>query len=121
MHHDTTRRTLSATTLIGDDVHNHADEKLGTIEDIMLDLETGSIAYAVVDVSSWYEVADRLIAVPFGAMALDADEHRFLLDADRERLENAPGFDTANWPDFTDREWGASVHQHYRTTPYWQQ
>lgn len=43
-----TRNTLSATTLIGDDVINREGETVGSLKDIMLDLETGHVAYAVV-------------------------------------------------------------------------
>jgi hypothetical protein len=35
-------------------------------------------------------------------------------------LENAPGFDKDNWPDFADRTWGESIHSHYGVRPYWE-
>jgi len=38
---------LSATSLMGDDVKNRAGEDLGSIEELMLDVENGRIAYAV--------------------------------------------------------------------------
>lgn len=114
------RRTLSATTLIGDDVRNSDGDDLGEITDIMLDLETGTVAYAVLDMGGFMGMGGKLFAVPWSAMRLDADSHEFVLNVDKERLEDAPGFDEDNWPDFTDRTWGQSVHVFYGQTPYWQ-
>ncbi|MDP2989060.1 MAG: PRC-barrel domain containing protein, partial [Kiritimatiellota bacterium] len=34
--------------------------------------------------------------------------------------ESAPGFDKDDWPDFSDRAWGSSVHSHYGVRPYWE-
>jgi hypothetical protein len=37
-------------------------------------------------------------------MSQNAEEDRkcFILDVDKSRLENAPGFDKSNWPDMTE-------------------
>jgi len=37
----------------------------------------------------------------------------FIMDVDKERLENAPGFDKSNWPDMADTSWGHSVHRYW--------
>ncbi len=41
------------------------------------------------------------------------------MDADKELLEQAEGFDQDNWPNFADQRWGAGIHEHYRAQPYW--
>lgn len=114
------RKTLSATTIIGDDVRNTSGEDLGEVTDIMLDLETGNIAYAVVDMGGFLGIGGKLFAVPWSAMTLDTGEHEFVVDIDKTRLENAPGFDKDDWPDFSDRVWGKSVYDYYSQAPYWQ-
>jgi hypothetical protein len=38
------------------------------------------------------------------------------MDTDEERLKNAPGFDSDNWPNMADATWGKSVHTFYGTT-----
>jgi sporulation protein YlmC with PRC-barrel domain len=40
-------RVLAADTLVGDKVVNLQREDLGTVEHLMIDLDTGRIAYAV--------------------------------------------------------------------------
>jgi PRC-barrel domain len=112
---DKWNKTLSATTLIGDDVRNVAGDDLGEVTDIMLDLETGNIAYAPGDSS-----VSGGSCSPCPGMSLDTDSHEFVIDIDKAALEDAPGFDKDDWPDFSDRTWGESVHVYYRQAPYWQ-
>lgn len=112
---------LSASTMIGDDVKNPTGEDLGKIEEIMIDVNTGRVAYAVLSFGGFLGIGDKLFAVPWGAMMLDAEEEVFVLDVDEETLENAPGFDKDNWPKTTgdDDTWMVTVYEYYDRTPYW--
>jgi sporulation protein YlmC with PRC-barrel domain len=111
---------LSATTLIGDDVRNNSGEDLGKLEEIMLDLDEGRVAYAVLSFGGFLGVGDRLFAVPWEALQVDTQNKAIIFNVSKERLEQAPGFDKDNWPDTTDREWLAKVHNFYGYDPYWQ-
>lgn len=104
---------LSADTISGDDVCNLQDEDLGTIQDLMLDVNEGKIRYAVLASGGFLGMGDRLFAVPWKALKQDKENHRFLLDVDVERLKNAPGFDKDNWPDMADPTWNSSVESYY--------
>ena len=110
---------LSATTIIGDDIKNAAGEDLGKLEDIMLDVSDGRISYAVITFGGFLGMGNKLFAVPWSALVLNADEKCFYLDIDKEQLENAPGFDKDHWPNMADHEWGRTVHDHYGVAPYW--
>lgn len=105
---------LSAGTITGDDVVNLKDEKLGTIEDIMLDTHNGTIRYAVLSSGGFLGMGDRLFAIPWSALKIDAPHKRFTLDVDVERLKAAPGFDKDKWPSWSDSTWSASVDSYYR-------
>jgi sporulation protein YlmC with PRC-barrel domain len=110
---------LSATTVTNDSVVNSRGEDLGKIEDIMLDMDDGRIAYAVVSFGGFLGIGDKLFAVPWNSMQIDADNHRFVLDVPKEKLENAPGFDKNSWPDFADRSLGREIYEYYGTPTYW--
>ena len=114
------RRVLTASTLTGDRVRNAAREDLGKIENIMIDIPSGRVAYAVVSFGGFLGIGDKLFAVPWSALQIDEGEHEFLLDVDRKTLENAPGFSKDAWPDMADPAFGASVYSHYGRTPYWE-
>jgi sporulation protein YlmC with PRC-barrel domain len=113
-------QVLSASTLKGDKVRNSAGEDLGNIEEFMIDLESGRIAYAVLSFGGFLGVGSKLFAVPWPAMALDTDKHEFVLNVDKALLKNAPGFDKDHWPDMADRAWGSQVYKYYGIDPYWQ-
>lgn len=111
-------RLMLADTLEGNDVVNLADEKLGDIKGIMLDVERGRIAYAVLSVGGFLGVGDRLFAIPWGALKLDTDEKEFILDISKDRLKDAPGFDKDHWPSMADTSYTSMVHTFYGTPPY---
>ena len=99
------RRVLSASTLSSDSVKNRADEDLGKIKELMIDIPSGRVAYAVLSFGGFLGMGDKLFAVPWDALTLDEDRKCFVLDADKAKLENAPGFYKDNWPDMTDTLW----------------
>ena len=117
---ETHPNVLSTTAIIGDGVVNRAGENLGKIEELMLDLEKGRVAYAVLSFRGFPEMSEKLFAVPFEALKLDTSREHFTLDVDQNKLKNAPGFDKNNPPQASDRTWGAEVYKFYGIKPYWQ-
>jgi len=111
---------LSTHVIIGDGVVNRAGENLGKIEELMLDLEKGRVAYAILSFGGFLGMGEKLFAIPFEALTLDASREHFTLDIDKDKLKNAPGFDKNNPPQAADRTWGAEVYKFYGYTPYWQ-
>ena len=110
---------MDADTLIGDSVVNAAGEDLGEIKAIMLDVESGRIAYAVLSFGGFLGMGNKLFAIPWSALTLDAGEKRFVLDIAKERLNNAPGFDKDHWPSMADAIWARQLHEYYDVRPYW--
>ncbi len=105
---------LSSTSINGDNVRNPSGEDLGTIKDLMIDLTTGNVRFAVVSFGGFLGVGDKLFAVPFEALQVDADNECFVLDVDKEKLESAPGFDDDNWPNFADPTIADAHRSYYR-------
>jgi sporulation protein YlmC with PRC-barrel domain len=114
------RRVLAASTLAGDSVRNSAGEDLGKVDEIMIDIPSGRVAYAVLSFGGVLRMGNKLFAVPWSALRVDEDEKCFILDVDQKTLESAPGFNKDNWPDMADTTWGSEVFRHYGATPYWE-
>lgn len=112
---------MDADTLIGNDVINLQDDKLGTIEAIMLDVPHGRIAYAVLGFGGFLGIGEKRFAVPWRALVLDANRQCFILDVPKERLEGAPGFDKDHWPAMADERWATEIHDYYGTPVYWRE
>lgn len=104
---------LSADSLKGNKVRNAQGENLGKVEDFMLDTSTGKVSYAVLSFGGLFGIGDKLFAVPLQAMTPDTENHEFVLNESKERLERAPGFDKDNWPKTGDDKWLQGVHSYY--------
>lgn len=109
---------MGADTLIGNDVSNQNDDNLGDIKEIMLDMRTGRVSYAVLSFGGFLGMGDKLFAVPWSALTLDTVNKRFLLNVEKDRLESAPGFDKDQWPNMADPSWEKGIHDYYGTKPY---
>lgn len=110
---------LSASEIKGDKVVNNEGEHLGKIEELMIDLADGRIAYAVLSFGGFLGLGNKLFAIPWQTLSPRADEHIFLLDIPKKTLEKAEGFDKDHWP-ATNREWLSTLYSYYGYQPYWQ-
>ena len=109
---------LSAGTIKGDKIVNRAGEDLGKIEELMIDLGNGRIAYAVLSFGGFLGMGDKLFAIPWQALTLRPHEHAFLLDIPKDVLERAEGFEKDRWP--LTREELSRTYTYYGYHPYWQ-
>ncbi|AOE87514.1 PRC-barrel domain-containing protein [Pseudomonas sp. TCU-HL1] len=107
---------MGTDTLIGNDVYNLAGDDLGEIKEIMLDMRSGRVIYAVLSFKSFLGLGEKLFAVPWRALTLDTEHKRFTLDVDRYRLKDAPGFDKSHWPDMADQRWQMQISRFYGNT-----
>ncbi len=109
----TTPVLISAESLQGDGVVNSLGDDLGKIETFMIDTTSGSIRYAVLSFGGFLGFGNKLFAVPWQALNLDSENKRFVFNVDKERLENAPGFDKDNWPNMSNPEFQTEVNAYY--------
>ena len=116
----TYRRVLSASTLNDDKVVNSAGEDLGSVKDIMIDIPTGRVAYAVLSFGGFLGMGNKLFAIPWDRLSVDENNKQFVLNVDKAKLEQAPGFDKDNWPDMADPSWGSRIYSYYGSHPYWE-
>jgi sporulation protein YlmC with PRC-barrel domain len=109
---------LSTDSIQGDKVVNPAGEDLGKIEELMIDLKDGRVAYAVLSFGGFLGIGNKLFGIPWNALSLRVHENAFLLDIPKDMLKKAEGFDKGHWPD-TNREWLANMYKFYGYQPYW--
>ncbi|HJU99169.1 MAG TPA: PRC-barrel domain-containing protein [Burkholderiaceae bacterium] len=112
-HHGPGPDLMGAGTVIGDPVRNLKGEHLGQIREIMLDMRSGTIAYAVMAHGGVFHLGAKLFAVPWQALTLDPAHKGFTLNIDKQRLDEAPGFDPDHWPNMANPAWAAQIHQYY--------
>jgi sporulation protein YlmC with PRC-barrel domain len=104
-----------ASSLIGMEVRNQNDERLGRIEDLVFDLSSERVSYAVIATSKggMLDLRDKYLAVPLSALKGSVDGKHVILNAEKAKVEAAQGFDRDNWPTVGNPSWGAQ--------PFWQE
>ena len=110
---------LNAASIIGSKIKNEQGEHLGEIEDLMVNLLSERVTYAVLSFGGFLGLGEKFFAIPMQALALDPDDQTFILNVPREKLDDAHGFDKTNWPNMADRQWETSIYKHYNLKPYW--
>jgi len=106
---------MLATTLLNKIVRNEAGESLGTLEDFVVDRDTGNILYGIISFGGFLGGGDKLFTVPWSQLRIPASNGYVLVNVDRERLERAPAFDRNNWPALSDPAWRRRVDEYYGT------
>jgi len=109
--------TYRASKLVGMSVRNDQNERVGTIDDLVINMDNGQIAYAALGFGGVLGLGEKLFAVPFNQFKFDNDKNdpHFVLNVSRDRLKAAPGFDKNHWPDLADPNWSQAVDKYYRT------
>ena len=105
-------RMNKCSLLIGTTVENPQGEKLGKIEEVVVDLDNGRVSYCVLNVEHKLFATPKYLAVPLAAFRPSDDNSLLILNADKDKVAQAQGFDRDNWPSVSNPVWGAQ--------PFWQ-
>ena len=105
-------------TLLGIRVNNLQSEKLGRVENFILDLSAGRIVAVIVASGGFLGMEDTLSAVPPAALSFNTEHDVLSLDVSREMLATSPHFKTSQWPDFSHRDYTTAMYRSYNVHPY---
>jgi len=96
----TVKNFLTASDLIGLSVINTNDEDIGKITDFVVNLRSGEVRFVILSFGGFLGMGDKLFAIPFSLIRYNPKTNVVLLNIDKATLEEAPGFDKHNWPNF---------------------
>ncbi len=99
-------------------VKNLYAEKLGKVENFILDLANGRVAEVVVSSGGFLGMGDELSVVPPKALHLNSERDTLSLNATKEALKNAPHFRSSEWPDLSQPTYVGGVYSAYHIEPY---
>jgi len=109
---------IAAEKVEGTDVYNLQGEKLGTVDDIMIDKVSGKAIYAIMSFGGFLGIGEKYHPLPWSSLKYDESQGGYVVNLDKKMLENAPTYDMGEdfrWtPDY-----GRQVDKYYNTPTYW--
>jgi hyperosmotically inducible protein len=109
--------TAKSSEIIGMTVKNYQDVKLGKVEELAVDVESGRILQVILSTGGLIGIGDTLTAVPPGALHHDVVNKVLHLNADKEKLKNAPKFEMTKWAQCCDSNHLSEVYRYYGQEP----
>ena len=107
-----------ASQLIGMNVNNSSDQKIGDVSNLGLDLKAGRVTYVILGSGGVLGVGDKKYVMPPNAFTLGADKKSLVSGIDKAKLEGAPTLN-GEWARISDGPFATRVYQHYEKQPYW--
>ena len=110
-----THDVISSERVEGTTVYNEAGDKLGSIDDLMIDKRSGQVRYAVLEFGGFLGMGSDRYPLPWDALTYDTDKGGYVVPLEKEQLADAPryvGNDTRpEWDDVYARQ----LHTFYDT------
>jgi hypothetical protein len=123
----TADREISAASKESDDVHlrstqevtnyyiEASDGDIGHVEDFLIDDESWTIRYIVIDTRNWWP-GKKVLVSPEWIRSVSWSDSRVYVDLARDKIKNAPEYD-ASLP--LTRDYETRLHNHYGRSEYW--
>ncbi len=110
---------VSAGTIRGTPVYNTDGEALGSVDDIMLDTETGRVAYALMSFGGFLGIGERYHPLPWKVLKYDRNRRGYVVPLTRAMLVDAPTYGREDAPHWDERSYEERIHDYYKTDRYW--
>jgi hypothetical protein len=109
---------IGADKVNGTNVYNPAGDKLGSVDDIMIDKKSGRAIYAVMAFGGFLGMGEKQHPLPWSSLTYDEKKGGFIVNLDKKQLEGAPTIDSGD--DFVwTPDYGRTVDKYYGAPTYW--
>jgi len=112
------KTAIAADRVEGTEVYNTKGDHLGEVEDVIIDKQSGKVAYAVMSFGGFLGIGEKYHPIPWSMLKYDTSKGGYVVPLDKKTLEQAPSYDRADLK-FEDRAWNTKVYDYYKTPPYW--
>ena len=101
------------------DLVNEQGHDLGQVQNFVIDMLAGRIAFVIVAFGGMLGISDKWFAMPWEIMTWSPEERKFIVDMPQNVLEKAPGMNKDKWMEEINSDWLAKCYLHYGLAPYW--
>ncbi len=109
---------IAADKVKGTNVYNTAGEKLGSVDDVMIDKSSGRAIYAVMSFGGFLGMGEKYHPLPWSTLKYDTEKSGYVVNLDKKQLQEAPNFDEGTAFTWTP-EYGKRVDSYYKVPTYW--
>jgi len=109
---------ITAEKVEGTAVYDRRGNRIGTIEDLVLDKIGGKVLYAVMSFGGFLGIGERYHPVPWSMLKYDVKQGGYVVSLDKQALQKAPAYDVQELQ-FGDEGWNRSVYDYYKVPPFW--
>jgi len=106
------RRLISADRVQGTPVFDREGEQIGHVEDVMLDKESGKVAYAIMSHGGLLGAGERYHPLPWKVLSYDTRVGGYVVDLDKHQLDTAPSYAAEESP-WSDPKYGERIYDYY--------
>jgi sporulation protein YlmC with PRC-barrel domain len=112
---NTPHNVISSDQVEGTAVYNTAGDKLGSIDDLMIDKLSGQVRYAVLEFGGFLGMGTDRYPLPWSMLKYDTTRDGYVVPIDKAALERAPRYPESDAPAYTD-DYGRKVYDYYGAT-----
>jgi len=84
---------ILASKVKGTTVYNNAGDKIGTVEDVVLDKLSNQIMFAALGFGGLMGIGEKYYPVPWSMLNYSQDKGGYVVPLDKSQIENAPAYD----------------------------
>lgn len=106
-----------ASKVIGLNVHNFDQEKIGAVSDLVISTAGSRITAVIISSGGFLGMNDELSILPPPVLKYDAKEEVYKVQIKKDQLEQAPHFNNSEWPDLNDQDFMSKVNHAYQIEP----
>jgi hypothetical protein len=104
---------LKASALIGATVRDVGGERLGAVQDIVINLDSRTVPIAIIERGGAFAFRGTKIAVPLVDLTWLPDRNQFTLDATKQQFDAASSKPIAGWLVLAGESWANNVDAYY--------
>ena len=108
----TASAVISSDHVEGTKVYNTVGDKLGSIDDLMIDKVSGQVRYAVLEFGGFLGIGTDRYPLPWNMLKYDTTKEGYVVPLDKDRLEDAPRYPSEQRPNYDDA-YGRRVNDYY--------
>lgn len=113
---------IPAERVNGANVFDQQGEKIGKVEDLAIDKQSGQVAYAIIGFGGLFGLGERYYPVPWSVLQYDTERRGYVTPLSAKALEEAPSFEPrelSGWSDAQSRHALQDYYATYGAAPYW--